>query len=268
MKYATYNYSIRVDFLRPVHSHFFLLRCTPSHNAAQHVVREKCRVDGARLTRGKDSFGNLVHSGAWVTAHDSFEVQTSGEVQLMNEYRLPDAAPNRLYLYPSAYTQPDKKMTQLLKTAAIEKADAPTVVVEKLCALVRREMNYAANSTTNATTAAAALAEGRGVCQDFAHLLIAWARLAGVPARYAVGFIEGEGNTHAWVEFYDANGWRGVDPTHNRFIDTGYIKLAHGRDYEDCSIERGVFAGAAEQKLTVNLSVGMRDYFLGWGNGN
>lgn len=116
-------------------------------------------------------------------------------------------------------------------------------------------MIYVPGITTVQTTASQSLEMKKGVCQDFAHLLISLCRKAGIPARYVTGFMQGEGFTHAWIEFYDAGFWYGFDPTHNRQIDTGYIKVAHGRDYEDCAIDRGSFKGLAQQKLEVFLKV-------------
>ena len=80
-------------------------------------------------------------------------------------------------------------------------------------------------------------------------------RAAHIPARYVNGFIEGEGATHAWVEVYDDGAWWGIDPTHNRPIEWGYIKLSHGRDAEDCPVNRGVFTGAASQTAEIRVIV-------------
>jgi transglutaminase-like putative cysteine protease len=99
------------------------------------------------------------------------------------------------------------------------------------------------------------------VCQDFAHILIALCRLSGILARYAAGFPEGEGSTHAWVEYYEDGSWKAVDPTHNRLVETGYIKLSHGRNFGDCSIEKGIFSGIAEQNLNVQLQAAMGDFY-------
>jgi transglutaminase-like putative cysteine protease len=133
-------------------------------------------------------------------------------------------------------------------------------MVLKLSWAVYDTIEYTQGTTDINTTASDALKLGKGVCQDFAHLLISLCRLKGIPSRYVTGFMEGEGHTHAWVEYYDSGYWKAADPTQRKLVETGYIKLSHGRDYEDCSIERGVFSGRAEQNLEVFLNVGMRDY--------
>jgi transglutaminase-like putative cysteine protease len=260
MKYATYDYHLQVDFAPAVRRHHFLLRCSPPHNAAQRVLQDECRVDGAKLTRGNDEFGNITYSGALIAEHAGFALTAHGEVQLADTYRLPDERPNRLFAYPSPYTLPDAALLTLLATAKIPPTAPLATQVKELCAVTATALTYTPRVTDTTTTAAEALQLGNGVCQDYAHILLALCRQRKILARYAVGFIEGEGNTHAWVEYFTAGCWYALDPTHNREIETGYIKLAHGRDFADCAIERGVFTGATTQQLTVRLKVGMRDF--------
>ena len=114
---------------------------------------------------------------------------------------------------------------------------------------------YIPGVTDIGTTAEQALELGKGVCQDYAHIMIAVMRQMGIPARYVNGLMIGEGATHAWVEIYTDGGWYGLDPTNNLHIDDYYIKLAHGRDYADCVVDKGIFLGNAsqEQKIYVNV---------------
>ena len=121
--------------------------------------------------------------------------------------------------------------------------------------LLFNHFTYKTGSTTNQTTAEMALAQGCGVCQDYAHILIALCRQQGIPARYIAGFMIGEGATHAWVEVYVNGKWLGIDPTHNRIVDDLYIKLAEGRDFADCIIDRGLFNGVAQQSQYVEVKV-------------
>ena len=105
------------------------------------------------------------------------------------------------------------------------------------------------------TTAEDAFRHRQGVCQDYAHLMIALCRQAGIPARYACGLMIGEGQTHAWVEAHDGQCWYAFDPTNDTAIATGYIKLAHGRDAQDCPVSRGVYMGVSQEYTTVNVKV-------------
>ncbi len=79
-------------------------------------------------------------------------------------------------------------------------------------------------------------------------------RYMGIPARYANILMIGEGCTHAWTEIYTGNGWYGLDPTNTLHIDDYYIKLAHGRDYSDCPVDRGCFWGNASQKQKIYVN--------------
>ncbi|MDR2446042.1 MAG: hypothetical protein LBD58_01925 [Treponema sp.] len=118
MKYATYAYQTRVTFSYPVQSHFFLLRCTPPQNAYQKIVKEQCLVSpvsGSPLSRGTDSFGDIVHSGSIQEDHAFFEIETCGEIKLADAYCIRDEKPNRLYLYESPFTNYNETIRSLLR---------------------------------------------------------------------------------------------------------------------------------------------------------
>jgi transglutaminase-like putative cysteine protease len=106
-----------------------------------------------------------------------------------------------------------------------------------------------------------------GVCQDFAHILLAMLRLSGIPARYVSGYIcpnkngmRGEGATHAWVEAnIPAYGWLGLDPTNNCIANENHVRLAVGKNYYDCSPVRGTYRGTSSHQLHVAVTVGYED---------
>lgn len=100
-----------------------------------------------------------------------------------------------------------------------------------------------------------ARAGGHGVCQDYAHVFIALARLAGWHARYCMGLTVGEGATHAWAEIYYEGAWHGFDPTRDCRTDASYLRFATGRDAADCPVEQGTFYGLADQTQTVFMRV-------------
>ena len=116
-------------------------------------------------------------------------------------------------------------------------------------------MVYQPGSTDVFTTAAKAFELGQGVCQDYAHITLALLREAGIPARYVCGLLSGEGATHAWVEWFDSGVWLALDPTHDRAVEYGCIKIAHGRDSADCPVNRGIFTGRVQQRNSVSIKV-------------
>jgi transglutaminase-like putative cysteine protease len=121
---------------------------------------------------------------------------------------------------------------------------------------------YERGATSVQTPASEVVALGRGVCQDFAHVLIAACRAEGILARYVSGYLyddalaEGHGASHAWVDVHDdRRGWVSLDPTHRREQDDSYVRVAVGRDYADVPPTRGVFKGSTEELLSVRVSV-------------
>ncbi len=249
-----YSYKTRITFSENVHFHHLLLRCTPNNFDSQLIKEKRITIlpDG-EINLGTDNFGNILHSVFIAEAHKFVEFESSGVVQL-STYRIEETL-NRLYLYPSKFTQPMPNIDMFYAKVNLNNASTIADKVALLSEKMQKNMIYVPGITTVQTTASQSLDMKKGVCQDFAHLLISLCRKAGIPARYVAGFMQGEGFTHAWIEFYDAGSWYGFDPTHNRLIDTGYIKVAHGRDYEDCAIDRGSFRGLAKQKLEVFLKV-------------
>ncbi|WP_241015078.1 transglutaminase family protein [Burkholderia sp. Ac-20379] len=137
---------------------------------------------------------------------------------------------------------------------------------------IHAEFAYTPNSTDVNTTALAALALRKGVCQDFAHVMIGAMRSLGLAARYVSGYLLtqpppgqprliGADASHAWVEVYDPawpedGGWLQLDPTNDRAPGNDYVMLSVGRDYADVTPLRGVIrGGGADQVLTVGVTV-------------
>ena len=164
-----------------------------------------------------------------------------------------------MYRYPSQYTQFEPEIAEIAEKIKTEcrKGALETTMEKAVCVMdyLYTHFEYVPGVTDVETTAAGALRLGRGVCQDYAHIMTAVMRYMGIPARYVNGLMIGEGATHAWVEIYTDGGWYGLDPTNDLHIDDYYIKLAHGRDYGDCVVDRGIFLGnaAQEQKIYVNV---------------
>lgn len=141
-------------------------------------------------------------------------------------------------------------------------------VLADLAHRIRTELTYRSGSTTVGTTQSELLAQRAGVCQDFAHLMVAALRVHGLPARYASGYIEtmpppgreklrGADASHAWVSAWvPGAGWVEVDPTNDKFVDDRYVVLGWGRDYSDVPPLRGViFTEGSGSRLTVSVDL-------------
>jgi transglutaminase-like putative cysteine protease len=140
-------------------------------------------------------------------------------------------------------------------------------IVEKCGDYVFNHFKYIKGITTIETTVEEILEHRSGVCQDFAHVMLEMLRSLGIPSRYVSGYIcpnkngmRGEGATHAWIEAWiPGNGWVGNDPTNNVWVTNHHVKLAVGRNFNDCSPIKGTFKGLARQSLSVYVSVGYED---------
>jgi transglutaminase-like putative cysteine protease len=155
-------------------------------------------------------------------------------------------------------------------------------VAQDLMSRIYTEMHYESESTDASTPALTALQQGKGVCQDFAHIMVACCRQMGVPARYVSGYmltnppsgqprLIGSDASHAWASVYcpvasepgavvladgqNAGYWLDFDPTNNRAPGEDYITLATGRDFLDVSPMRGVIRGGADHVLDVAVTV-------------
>jgi transglutaminase-like putative cysteine protease len=159
----------------------------------------------------------------------------------------------RAYLGYTSLTAPDAR----LRAAADEiRAGAPTLFeqAERAHDWAAQAITYQVGVTGVQTPAAMALHLGQGVCQDYAHILLALLRLLGVPCRYVSGHLLGEGPPHAWVEVLLPQSRTGVavvafDPTHHRRAGLNYVTVAVGRDFADVTMTSGVFSGAASGRL-------------------
>ena len=255
MKQYFYSYQTINRFGHMIERHQYRLRCIPPDTHCQRRMRQAFYLyPGGCTTHTTDVWGNPVQYGLCPDAHDRFVTVSSG-VMATWPYALPEQAPWALYLCPTPLT--DLHSCQLAGIAEEQTAAAPTAdALERayqLTELVATHMTYMPGSTTPATTAAQAAAMAQGVCQDYAHILVGLCHRQGVPARYVCGFVEGTGQTHAWVEVWHDGVWYGLDPTHNCRITYGYVKLAHGRDANDCPVNRGVFAGCTTQQTEIRV---------------
>ena len=128
-----------------------------------------------------------------------------------------------------------------------------------------RKFQYVPGATSVLSPIEHILETGQGVCQDYAHVMIAITRSWHIPTRYVSGYLYMGGDSrpescqsasHAWVECLLPNvGWTGFDPTNDCIADQRYVRVAIGRDYQDAAPVRGVFVGGEESQLDVNIRV-------------
>lgn len=262
MKKLSFDYEMRLVFGGPVSEHRFQLRCVPATRARQQIVDARLVVSpSCHLDMQIDSFGSVVACGYLPDPHDSFSCAVTG-IAFVDAANARSDPEKPLYRFESALTAPGPAVAALAEAcrSRMGALGAGALVVERASAIMHEvfsAFSYEPGSTTVRTTAEEALEQGRGVCQDYAHVMLAVCRRLGIAARYIAGMLDGEGATHAWVEVYDERGvWVGLDPTHDRPAGDSYIVIAHGRDYRDTQIDIGLFSGAGvSQTQWVNASV-------------
>lgn len=256
MKQLSFRYHLKIEMDSPVTHHQFTLRCFPISDARQHISRVEYDISPADFLReSRDSWGNALIYGGCREAQTSFEVYVRGQAAVDSAQSVPSENPVRdqLFQYPTALTKADASLCAFADSLDL-RGDA-LAQAERVMTAVHAALQYTPGVTTVATTAREAFASGRGVCQDYAHVMLAILRSRGIPCRYAVGMLLGEGKSHAWVEVLHQNRWYSFDPTHSCRAGEDYIKLSHGRDYLDCTINRGVFRGTANQMTEISVVV-------------
>lgn len=167
------------------------------------------------------------------------------------------------FLQTSEYVPIDVDVWKLGRDAVEGIVDAWDAA-RAIMGFIHRSFVYDTTATTVHTRVADVLRDRRGVCQDFAHVMIGMCRATKIPARYVSGYLyvaptetlRGDLASHAWVEvFLPGAGWLPLDPTNNRLADEHHVKVAVGRDYGDAAPIRGNFKGRATQSMSVQLQI-------------
>jgi len=243
----------------PIAEAYTELRLRPLEGGGQHCSAFRLATDppALRVREYRDPFGNGVHHFDVLEPHESLTVTAASEVWTPESPRGDRRAPTPLelhdYLHPTSYTP----ISPAIRELAGDRADA-----RGLMSTVHGRLAYERGATDVQTQADEVLALGRGVCQDFAHVLLAACRCVGIPARYVSGYLydptlDGDDQaSHAWVDVWDeAGGWLALDPTHDREQTESYVRVAVGRDYADVPPTRGVYKGTASETLSVRVGI-------------
>lgn len=198
----------------------------------------------------EDNFGNQKLYGLIEASHDVFEVKISGEASTghgINEEYTGYPFAFSLLKAQTALTAPGKKLAEYHQNLELSNFAGPYDKALQIMNTLHYTFIYDTEATNVHETAENALAIGKGVCQDYAHIMLSLLRTENIPARYVVGMMLGEGSSHAWVEALCNGYWYGFDPTNNKLVNDDYIRVSCGRDSGDCSVIRGSFYGCVTQ---------------------
>ncbi len=288
------THETRYDYTPAVETAQHLAHLRPLATRSQLLLQHALRIEPApaQCSESPDLYGNTRTFFALEATHASLIV-TADSVVLTSEPDPPseaacaqpweavrehfryrkgaahDAAAD--FVFPSPYVPRHEDFAAYARSSFTEGRPLFDAAFD-LCLRMHREFEYDATSTELSTPALEALAQRRGVCQDFAHIMLACRRTLGLPARYVSGSLltqpppgqprlGGADASHAWVSVYLPNPdsgqgeWADFDPTNGRQPGEDYVTLAIGRDYADVSPMRGVLHGGARHQLQVGVTV-------------
>lgn len=280
---TTYHYASAVSFARCT------LRLTPVDGGGQKLLSHRVEIKpkpAERSTR-MDFFGIATESVVIDAAHRVLRIDSRARVEVNRAAVEQDAAspawetvreqafamevsaaPSPVnFIFASPLAPLQQQVTDYARTS-FPAGGAIFVCAADLMRRIYADFKYQSGATTIATPLETVLKERRGVCQDFAHLMIAGLRGLGLPAAYVSGYLrtlpppgqkrlEGADATHAWASVWcgPSLGWIGFDPTNNILIGNDHIVLATGRDFSDVSPVDGVIVGSRKQRLNVAVDV-------------
>lgn len=288
------THETRYEYAPPVETAQHLAHLKPLATDSQRLVSHKLSIDPPPAQRSEqaDLYGNTRAFFALEATHDKLVVTAESVVETSVPVLSPaiarelpweavrerfrfrkdatfDAASE--FVFPSPYVPRHDDFTAYARASFVPGRPAFDVAMD-LTERMYEDFAYDADSTEINTPAVEALAQRKGVCQDFAHIMIACFRTMGLPARYVSGYLltqpppgqprlVGADASHAWVSVYlpgegnSAGGWADFDPTNGRQPGEDYVTLAIGRDYSDVSPMRGVLHGGARHTLRVGVTV-------------
>lgn len=253
----------RYVYAEPVRYTVQSLRLTPASFQGQRIVDWQVRVPGcAKPLEFRDGFGNAMQLVTVTSPHTELTIEAAGTVETENSNGvvagLPKSIPNRVFLKGTARTEPNAAIRALAQSIS------GTGSIERLHCLaraVRDRVDYVPGATDAHTGAAEALADGRGVCQDHAHIFISAARTLGIPARYVTGYLvlddpASAAAHHAWAEAHvEALGWVGFDVANRICPSERYVRLAAGLDAGYAAPIVGSRRGGSGETLDVSVAV-------------
>lgn len=274
----------RFAYSAPISESIMELRMQPRTEGGQRCLSfDLTTSPRARLLAYRDYLGNIVHHFDIPGRHSQLRITAESMVEVTPAL-LPDSLSPDIWrevddaaakgehwdsLRPSAFVAETELLKRLARELGAERRNDPLTVLREINEGIYNAFDYSPQTTQVDSPIDHALEDRRGVCQDFAHIMLALVRGLGIPARYVSGYLyhgvedhdrSVPGATHAWIESWlPGLGWVGFDPTNNLIVGERHIRTAIGRDYADVPPTRGVFRGKTSSELTVGVQVTLND---------
>ncbi len=275
----TVRHITKFRYSAPISESIMEVRIQPRSEGNQHCFDFRLSTSPrSRPQEYRGEFGNRVHHFDIPNYHSQLTISAEAFVEVTEPPPLPVALTPQSWeeldelterddywdtLMPSHFAAPSELLLELARELKLERRDDPLTVLRDLNSALYRAFDYSPKTTRVDSPIDDALKLRRGVCQDFAHIMITLVRQLRIPCRYVSGYLyhqrqdrSASGATHAWIEaLLPEFGWVGFDPTNNTLADERHIRVAIGRDYADVPPTRGVFRGKAESELSVTVKV-------------
>jgi transglutaminase-like putative cysteine protease len=265
------QHETRLEYSEPVTESVTELRMEPGSDADQscrsfHVVVSP----PAMLFRYQDGFGNRVHHFNVLAAHRQVQILAASLVEthprqqnLLSSQATYPLDPEPVELGALDYVKFRGPIRSTPQLASILESLQPLPgmrlgeLIVQVGHYIHSHFEYARDVTLSTSPVDDLLEQGKGVCQDFTHLMIALLRSLGLPARYVSGYLHRpnkESQSHAWCEVWLPDlGWLGIDPTNDLLVNDHFIKVAVGRDFSDVPPNKGVYRGQAQETISVRV---------------
>jgi transglutaminase-like putative cysteine protease len=276
------THTTRYTYQSPVLHSLNEVRLTPRSLAGQDVRKTKIRVlpEPAFMHRMKDYYGNDVTSFELFERHDHLEVTAESMVDVQSQVTEPlpsiscgearqriaaqsDAASFEAleFIYNSPYVTVTPQLDEYARQTFVR--NRPLLeAAQDLTHRIHAEFKYRPQSTSIDVSLTDVMRNRRGVCQDFAHVMIGTLRSQRLAARYVSGYVrpgpkvQGAQASHAWVSiFFPGSGWLSFDPTNDLMVSDSHVTLAWGRDYGDVTPVKGISLGGGGQVVKVEVYV-------------
>jgi len=280
--YYSIQHTTRFHYSAPISESIVSVRMQPRSEGIQYCRRFDLTINPrSQVFHYRDHLGNTIHHFDVPRFHSQLIITAKALVEMSPALHVPEGLDSSAWgeldglvsggdyffqLQPSRFASPSDLLRELAHELRFaERRDDPLSMLREMTATIHKHFDYAPQSTKVDSPVDDALRARKGVCQDFAHIMITLARELGIPCCYVSGYLvdrvednnrSAEDATHAWVEaLLPGLGWVGFDPTNNLVAGGRHIRVAVGRDYDDVPPTRGIFKGAAESGLTVAVQV-------------
>lgn len=274
----------RFRYSAPIYENLMEVRMQPRNDDDQQCVNFQLHIrPTARLFTHQDHLGNVIHHFDIPGLHTELTLRAEAVVRIIPPPNLPATLPSGAWQQldelsltqelwemrtPSRFTEPTRALDRLARELNVDRSADPLTTLRTLNHALNRTFAYTPKATRVDSPIDEAIAQRRGVCQDYAHIMLALVRNhLRIPARYVSGYLYHRqadrsvaDATHAWVEvLLPGLGWVGFDPTNNVITSERHVRAAIGRDYGDVPPTLGVFKGAADSELMVSVHVRKTD---------